>query len=111
MSDFTLFLGKFLKQGTAIASLAPDLNIINNAERILLALAAKHPELIGNLLTHVPELVVGGLTALGGSGFPEEAMDLTWEVAQSRREEMGRRMSEARRKKKGQPPGDSTTDT
>ena len=31
MSDFTLFLGKFLKQGTAIASLAPSSRWLSRA--------------------------------------------------------------------------------
>ena len=96
--DLMLFIKNMLYLDGAIARLAPDLNMIKEAERILLNLASKYGDLITELVGPPGELIVGGLTALGGAGFPEEHLELTWETAQKRREEVGRRMSEVRKK-------------
>jgi ubiquinone biosynthesis protein len=100
--DLMLFIKNFLYLDGAIARLAPDLNILREAERILLALASKYGDLITELVGIPGDLIVGGLSALGGAGIPEEQMELTWNLAQQRREEMARRMGELRRKRRGQ---------
>lgn len=98
--DLMLFIKNFLYMDGAIARLAPDLNIIKEAERILLTLASKYADLVAELVGPASDLVVGGLTALGGTGIPEEQMDLTWNRAQERREEVARRMGEARKRRR-----------
>jgi ubiquinone biosynthesis protein len=104
--DLMLYIKNLLYLDGAIARLAPDLNMIKEAERLLLTLASKYTDVIADVVGPAGELIVGGLTAFGGTGFPEEEMGLTWEMAQQRREEMGRRMGELRDKRKAKEPQD-----